>query len=423
MSEEFTTKRKLGRTSNLELYIHFGAYRYDNIVLIQQDSSRNKDVVVKLSDGGTMDVYSQRDYSTTPNLNEFTIPDNSVYRFTVTSSDTDMTISNCGDIINLQLSGINHSMDLTTGSFKQMNKLSTLHLSQGNYKGTLECLMQFKKLRDLDLYWSTIYGSTYAFEGMPELRSICIVNSNNITGDFANVAKAVPECTLFRWMNCSGVYGDIADLAPLKKTTMLDIRGTTLYGDIDDLNALDSLTDVYFQDNGDGIIGDISSFPTIPNLKYVHMGSSNLTGNISVFADKTSMRTIDLLYNTNIYGDISAFTNLTKLEYLNMGDTNITGDLASLSNLTKLIHLQMRNPNITGDLSSLGACTNLALIDLDRLVPTNLITGDISVFQNMQSLYSVWLDNCTQVTGSISDLKATCPFLRFVYHDNTQITE
>lgn len=78
------------------------------------------------------------------------------------------------------------------------------------------------------------------------------------------------------------------------------------------------------------VYGDIAYLSKLKKLKYVHLNSTSIYGDISVFQDKTDIKELNLSYATNVYGDITNLGKLIKCDKMYLSDTGISGTLESL---------------------------------------------------------------------------------------------
>ena len=107
------------------------------------------------------------------------------------------------------------------------------------------------------------------------------------------------------------------------------------------------------------IYGNISVFENCPNLTVSAIQYSQVSGDISVHANhskstKESIVSYGYIECPNIYGDISAFTNNAKyLYHVLLGGTQVSGDISVFANSSVLYELDLSNTLTTGSLSNL----------------------------------------------------------------------
>lgn len=123
---------------------------------------------------------------------------------------------------------------------------------------------------------------------------------------------------------------------------------------------------------------DIDSLKYSPNISFLYISKTGVTGNIAVLGKLTGLTHI-ILDNSNVTGNIAVFGKLTSLKYINFIATKLTGDIAVFGKLTGLKILNIANTQVTGDISVFGKLTDLS--DIPDVSNTK-VTGDISVYRN-----------------------------------------
>lgn len=91
---------------------------------------------------------------------------------------------------------------------------------------------------------------------------------------------------------------------------------------------------------------------------YIHVNPSGTIDDLKLNENMKGI-TFALSYNTgpkNVSGDISRFADLTTLQYLQLVDcSNVTGNLLDIKKLTNLAHLNLVGTKVTGDFVALAA--------------------------------------------------------------------
>ena len=105
------------------------------------------------------------------------------------------------------------------------------------------------------------------------------------------------------------------------------------------------------------------------------------------------------LSNTQVTGDIAVFGKLTGLRHVTIENTNVTGDIAVFGKLTGLTKLLLDNTQVTGDIAVFGKLPNLSEVPS---VNNTKVTGDISVYKNTKMYQLLFVG--TSVYGDLSVL-------------------
>ncbi|KAK8495937.1 hypothetical protein V6N12_041571 [Hibiscus sabdariffa] len=279
----------------------------------------------------------------------------------------------------------------------------------------------------------------------------------------------------------------------LGRVVQLDLNQCSLYGTIffNPLASLNMLSDLVLSGNmfnvnsttlmflpyglkrlelsDTGLFGPFpdTAFSKLPNLEYVDLSHSNLTGSLPddlLLSNPDKLQVLDLSFN-NITGSISGLklenscnallaldlsrnrivdsipvrlSNCTKLTALNLSSNSLTGEIpSSFGELKSLQRLDLSSNHLTGwipselgnacdsllelrlsynNLSgpvpgSLSSCSNLQLLDLSN----NNITGPFpdSILQNLGALEALLLSN-NIVSGPFPSSISYCKSLRVV---------
>lgn len=119
------------------------------------------------------------------------------------------------------------------------------------------------------------------------------------------------------------------------------------------------------------------------------------------------------------FDDLKFCNNLQILEKSDINNAVFGGTLenlpSSITNL-KLIANYTKN-DIVGNINNLKFAKTISYINIQA---SDYLYGDISVFSNNPNLEYLNLTACTNITGSVSALKATCPNLKTVIVNLTQ---
>lgn len=123
------------------------------------------------------------------------------------------------------------------------------------------------------------------------------------------------------------------------------------------------------------------------------------------------------------FDELKFCDNLQVLEKLNnTRDVVFEGKLESLPSSITAITFNANNTknNIKGNINNLKFAKTASYI---KVMASDYLYGDISAFSNNPNLTHLDLTACTNITGSVSALKATCPNLETVIVHLTQCVE
>ena len=115
----------------------------------------------------------------------------------------------------------------------------------------------------------------------------------------------------------------------------------------------------------------------------------------------TYIKTSWIEYKGKLSFDIDSLKYSPNISFLAISKTGVTGDIAVLGKLTGLTHITLDNSQVTGDIAVFGKLTSLTHITLDN----SQVTGDIAVFGKLTSLAKIPAINHTGVTGDIAVYK------------------
>lgn len=107
---------------------------------------------------------------------------------------------------------------------------------------------------------------------------IQIPNKYQLTMISPEYASGVDVYRYSIYNNPSRLSMSLRDIACCKYVTCLDVSGFNCHGDLSNLSELTNLIELYI---GDGVYGDIMSLKACKNLKYLHLNSPNITGNLN----------------------------------------------------------------------------------------------------------------------------------------------
>ncbi len=199
-------------------------------------------------------------------------------------------------------------------------------------------------------------------------------------GDTGESIAYIPDDNLIKAINDE--LGESESYEPtlydLKSITELDAYD---YG-IKDLTGLEHAINLeHYLDLGDNEINDISALESLTELKVLFL-DENYLKDISTLKNLTKLNFLSLYYNQ--ISDISALRNFTDLEYLILSYNDIS-DISALASMTNLIDLDLTSNQIS-KIPNLEKLTNLRTLEL-----VNNKISDISGLENLTDLRSLYL--------------------------------
>jgi len=103
--------------------------------------------------------------------------------------------------------------------------------------------------------------------------------------------------------------------------------------------------------------GNLPSFNSNPNLRYLLMYDNAFTGSLPNLAANQNIFYVNLR-NNNFTGPIPSYRNLSNLRYLYIQDNNLTG-IGEFENLPRLLNFYAQNNDISGAIPDFSECPNL----------------------------------------------------------------
>ena len=105
------------------------------------------------------------------------------------------------------------------------------------------------------------------------------------------------------------------------------------------------------------------------NLVILHLGFTNIYGDVSIFSNNTVLKQISI-HGTSVSGNVSAFANCINLEELLFSNIQVSPRYQFYS-------------SITGNISNLARLNNLKHLGVDG---HSQVSGDISIFRYFTGL-------------------------------------
>lgn len=340
-----------------------------------------------------------------------------------------------------------------TGDIKYLAHNTTLHDITADATKLYGDIGSLKTLTNLQYcrfnYCSDIYGNISVAQYLPDLRGFEFLNCPNVYGNLS----ALANCLNLEWVQFpstigqGNITGDISALANHNKIIGFVCEDEpNVTGDISVFKTnTEYLQSLYFW-RSSGVFGDIAELAPCMTMRGIRIGETSVTGNLGVFlADKPSLTYIDAQM-TSISGDITniSIPAMTDFWISNSGvtgsigkvesegltrnnevvlpahnaadgfvkhcpaligfgcsNTQLEGDVDVFSNCPGLLNLQVYNSNVSGDISSLSTLEALQYVNIGE----SKIYGDVGTgFANCSDLRELWMENALFVGGDLSKL-------------------
>jgi hypothetical protein len=174
----------------------------------------------------------------------------------------------------------------------------------------------------------------------------------------------------------------------LQPTSAYDIAN--LAGLADVLKEEITLNIYSYNSEDENIHGDISVLGMLPNLVSLYIGyDTALFGDISSLSDLKKLKSLSIGWQSSdkdgIKGSLQDLQGLVNLEYLNINNYNITGDISAFSKMTSLYSLSLYNTNVSGNIGDLALLENLEYLYLND----TRVSGDFSELGPSTKLHSL----------------------------------
>lgn len=159
-------------------------------------------------------------------------------------------------------------------------------------------------------------------------------------------------------LNGEGVYIDIDENKFVPVCTEIVANSTSTKGNIENLKDWAALKS--FRKNGNyaclGLVGNISVFADKSSIERVNLQMTNVEGSLSVFADKTSIVALNFLDSKGIYGNVSELAGLVNATSINLNGCNkVVGSITSFGALVSAIFIGVQATSVTGSNDDLAA--------------------------------------------------------------------
>jgi hypothetical protein len=159
-------------------------------------------------------------------------------------------------------------------------------------------------------------------------------------------------------LNGEGVYIDIDENKFVPACTEIVANSTSTKGNIENLKDWAALKS--FRKNGNfaclGLVGNISVFADKSSIERVNLQMTNVEGSLSVFADKTSIGVLSFLDSKGIYGNVSELAGLVNATTINLNGCNkVVGRITSLGALVSATFIGVQSTSVTGSNDDLAA--------------------------------------------------------------------
>ena len=185
-------------------------------------------------------------------------------------------------------------------------------------------------------------------------------------------------------------------------------------GDIGLLTALDALEKLEL-DGCSGVTGDVHDLASIESLRRVNLAGTGVGGSVE-YLGQTQLQHL-ALGNTAVAGSVEYLATCTGLTRLSLEGTAVTGSVAELRHLTQLTWLSLESTGVSGSVETLGSSlTRLENFDLSD----TSVHGRLSL-AGCSGLHTLDLAGCASVSGSIEWLGG-CPSLSTVLLSGTSVS-
>ena len=200
-------------------------------------------------------------------------------------------------------------------------------------------------LKTLRLYAARMSGSRFPVFTNPSLTYIDM-RSTGVVGGAPNGDETfvIPRATFENTPELRNFYVDSGNLL-LNKPIHPDafVNATALYY-------------IIYRSRG-RTNGNLPSFNSNPNLRYLLMYDNAFTGSLPNLAANQNIFYVNLR-NNNFTGPIPSYRNLSNLRYLYIQDNNLTG-IGEFENLPRLLNFYAQNNDISGAIPDFSECPNL----------------------------------------------------------------
>ncbi|KAF8010639.1 hypothetical protein BT93_J1324 [Corymbia citriodora subsp. variegata] len=326
----------------------------------------------------------------------------------------------------------------------RISKLKILILHFNNLTGCIpSSVYNLTSLVGLDVADNSLHGEIPSEIGnyLPHLQGLCL-EDNRFSGQ---VPHSLPNATGLDVLSLgfNSFTGNVpANLGNLRNLAEISFSYNQLQTGYDGLSFLTGFTNCTKLEELDfghnKFIGEIpASIANLTNtLRWLLLGSNQITGNIPPEIEKLNGLQILALYNNSISGEIPhGIGKLKNLTYLYLWGNSISGAIpSSLGNVTQLLHLELQCNQLEGDIPpSLGWCQklqslNLTYNNLNGTIPKEVIgLSSLSLFfevaensltgplplevGNMSQIVNVDLSN-NRLTGEIPSTLSQCLMLQ-----------
>lgn len=309
----------------------------------------------------------------------------------------------------LQLSG-NPVSGRIPDSFGELSKLTVFSIGETKIRGVIpESLSNLTNVWFLDLEALELYGDISIFRNLRKL-SFLHLSSNNIRGTIpVDAGQRFPNLIELLLQN-NNLAGPLPpSIGNLKKLDILNVARNRLTGSIpSELSQLNLTVLVLSSNSFTGFEPGFDSFKTLNIFMASNLPAFNCSLKTILSYIKPSRKTlmqIDLS-NSNIYGDFhESVFSFKRLTFLKLASNKLTGPIPSpIDNLPYLTMLDVKNNNLSGQIPI--AFSRLLMLTELHLEGNRYMSGPI-----VASFLA--LDHSIRVKERITD---TCPLVRFAHN-------
>lgn len=334
-----------------------------------------------------------------------------------------------GHIVKIEMSAPEKMRGTDVSAFGKMLHLRVLDLSHSKVAGDTASLMNLQHLEVLDLRSTQVGGDIASFGALTSLRTLRIGgpgSEEGLRGDLSGL-RGLEALSELDASLAVGVFGDIAELAHLRRLEVLRLGSTQTTGELTALAALPRLRVASLEFTK--VIGELRLLaPLSASLEHLDLRGAKLevelpydravkapspfsaeafassfgasldwqsmaiervgdgglgwqAGDRLVAVNGERVRSRDealreltrvpddqlpmaLSLERGVFGDIAALAPLRALRHLDLGGTAVSGDVAGLRHLAELRHLDLLDTGVEGHARGLSNLKRLRYLNL-----------------------------------------------------------
>lgn len=255
-----------------------------------------------------------------------------------------------------------------------------------------------------NLVCDTTIGDLDFLSSLKKLTILSLEYNSNITGTLPSFLSELSQLRLIAFSN-NDLTGEIpSSWSILNNLQYLFLDDNRLSGNVDVLQNMTNLTNLYLQGNKfTGTIDD-SFFSDLINLVQLDISNNTFKGKMpGHFFGFSDLEVLDISRNQlngELPGESMTLTK-SKLQHLSLYSNNFTGPIPSTTKLPNITHLDLSSNQLSGSIpSAIGDMTNLTYLFLAR---NNFEVEHIPLwFQNLTKLTELSLKGLN-FTGEVPE--------------------